>query len=479
MINCPYCNEKLEKNWYYCHSCNKPLIMNLDIEDIHKKTSHMNSFQSDPLSNSNENSDFQIDMIEDIDLDNKIMEIEQKINNSSKNEVSIGDLFLQKASLYYKKRDLLTAQKELENALKNFEIEENQLKIAITHNEIGLLKEDLGYFEDSIYHFDRSIQILQNLEEYKKLVQVYNNIGNAYLQIKDIENAYKYYQNAIDISEKENIVYEEIKSLSNLIEILFVLKDYDRIKKILKRLEDFFNNNKDIYGLITTTLKYGKLYFFLGENYYDTSYDKLIDALDLVNKIENQVSLYLKSKLVWEIYLYLGKINLLRNNNSEAENYLLKSLECVRLYEVGNDNINESIILDSIATLYENKKEYEKAIEYYQLSSEIYFKFGEDYKTAELKLKIGFIYLKFKKNSLKSIDFYEQALKIYEEIEYFKESADIYNILGDIYIEKGLIDIALSHFEKAKNHYKELNDDYNSELVNEKINSLMDLNIRD
>ena len=59
-----------------------------------------------------------------------------------------------------------------------------------------------------------------------------------------------------------------------------------------------FNNNKDIYGLITTTLKYGKLYFFLGENYYDTSYDKFTDALDLIKKIEDQISIYLKSKLV-------------------------------------------------------------------------------------------------------------------------------------------------------------------------------------
>ena len=477
MKNCPYCNRKIEESWIYCQFCNKPLLKNVDIE-VKQINSQSDRFEYETLYESEDDTAFQINHIQD-DFDDKISELERKINEVTQYGDPIGDLLLQKASLYYKNRKFSKTQKELENALENFKIEENELKIAICHNELGLIKEELGYFEDSIYHFDESIQILKNLDENKKLVQVYNNIGNAYFQIKDVENAYKYYQNAIELSEKENLVYEEIKSSSNIVEILFILNDYERIKKILNRLKEFFNNNNDIYGVITTLLKYGKLYFFLGDHYFDKSYDKLLDALELINNIENQISVYMRSKLEWEIFLFQGKINLFWNKLSEAENLLLKSLESVRMFEIENENVNESVILKTLADLFENKKEYEKAIEYYRLASEIYYKFGEDSKNAELKTKIGFIYSKYIKNSLNAIDFYEQALKIFENLEYIKESADIYNILGDIYINKGLIDLAMSSFERAKEYYKELNDIYNSELVDEKINSLIDLNLRE
>ena len=158
------------------------------------------------------------------------------------------------------------------------------------------------------------------------------------------------------------MVYEEIKSLSNLVEILFILKDYDRIKKILKRLQQFFEDSDDLYGLITNLLKYGKLYYFLGKQYYDKSYEKLLNALEFIEKIYDQMTIYMKSKLEWEIYLFMGKINLSRNKASEAEDLLLKSLEAVRMYEIENENINESIILETLAEVYRFEEDYDKQV---------------------------------------------------------------------------------------------------------------------
>ncbi|MBD3214490.1 MAG: tetratricopeptide repeat protein [Candidatus Lokiarchaeota archaeon] len=471
---CPYCDKPIENQWRFCHHCNKPLISDLDRRPLNSRTnsSEFEDYDSYNRYNYESEESFDVNILEDQNIDEKINQIDQKINQSSYGD-NIGDLYLEKAGLYYKKRDLSNSLKELELALESFEHENVQEKIAIAHNEIGLLKEELGYFDNSIYHFDTAINIFKNMEDTIKLIQVYNNIGNAYYQLKDIENSYGFYQKAIELAEEDNMRYEEVKSSSNIVEVLFVLQDFERIKKILKKNYNYFSQNNDIFGLINTYSKYGKLYFYLGENYYEKAYEYLNNAMELAKQIESQISIYAQARMQWEIFLFMGKIDILRNRLQKAENFLLKSLESIRTFEIEADNIKESIILEDLGNLYEIRDEFEKAIEYYTLASEIYYKFGEDFKTAELKTKIAQIYHNSLRKNIEAIDFYENALEIFEKLEYFKEMAQIFDSLGNLYLERDLTEVAINNFEQAKYYYKEIKDNYHTELVDEKINSLI------
>ena len=136
------------------------------------------------------------------------------------------------------------------------------------------------------------------------------------------------------------------------------------------------------------------------------------------------------------------------------------------------DNIKEGDILENLAELYISKGDIGRAIEYYDLSCEIFYKFGDSRKNAELKFKIGKIYLEFEEDTLKAINYIEEALNIYEDLEYTKECAIIYNKLGDIYLLKGMTDIAISNFESAKDNYQNVHDEYSVNLLDEKIKSL-------
>ena len=53
-------------------------------------------------------------------------------------------------------------------------------------------------------------------------------------------------------------------------------------------------------------------------------------------------------------------------------------------------------------------------------------------------------------------------------------AAEILNKLGDIYVSKQMFERALGNFERAKKLYAEAEDEYNKNIVNEKINSLKD-----
>ncbi|MFX1311204.1 MAG: tetratricopeptide repeat protein [Promethearchaeota archaeon] len=475
MRKCPYCQSPVEDNWYYCKSCEKPLISNLQ-DILHKSLRNSYNKADLPYNEIDTDEEFYDNYyIKDKEIDQLIQKIDNNLSSKELlGEPIPGTLLIEKSSLYYKKRDFTNALKNLELALKNFKEGNELLNIAICHNEIGLIQEDIGFFDQAIYHFNRSLEIIKDLNEIEKEIKILNNLGNVYFTIKDLEHSYEYYQEAIKLSKQENLFYEEIKSSSNLIEVLYLLKDYEQIKRILSRNVEFFKEHEDYYGIIQSYIKYGKLYYLIGED-YDLAYENLNNALELIKRVEGKISIYLKSRLEWECYFYLGKLNILWSNSIKAENFLFKSLEAVRVFEIG-DSINEGMILENLAELYITKGEIERALEYYSLSSEIFHKFGDDYKNAEIKYKIGKTLLEFLENNIEAINYFEEALNIYEHKGYIKEAAIVLDKIGDIYISRGLKELALKSLDNAIAHYKELNDDYNIKLIEQKIKSIINNN---
>jgi len=435
MKTCPYCKQYIEDHWSYCHHCNKPLIVNID-----SKTNGRI---------------------------NEILDDQQTLGKTK------GSLLLEEANIYYKKRDLATAIRFLDMALNYFKADNDILNLAITHNEIGLINEEKGFYDNAIYHFQQSIEEFHTINEYPKLILIYNNLANIYFLVKDLEHAYEFYNKALNLAREVNLLSEEIKTSSNLVEILFLLKNYDKIERILNRNLDYFKQISDTYGVIITLTKIGKLNYHLGANNSEFALQKLIEALELINGLESQGELIpdKKAKLEWECFFYLGKLSLLLNNNNEAEEHILKSLKAIRIFEP-KETLDEAKVLKNLAKVYEKGGDNERAIEYNTMASEIYYKFGDDIKVAQLKNKIALIYSDKIMNESEAIIYYEEALEIFEDLRYMKETANILHKMGDIYINKGITELALSNWTKAKDFYQEILDDYNLNLVTEKIKTL-------
>jgi len=468
---CPYCNQFIEDDYPYCPNCNKPLISNLGEAANRRIGSGFGDRELYTSKIEEEDEYYEDTIIKDEKIEYEIQKIEELLERKEVlGEPIPGSLLLEKSSLYYKKRDLTSAIKNLELALVNFEKEDDLFNMAICHNEIGLIQEDTGFFDQAIYHFNRCLEILKEVNDIHKIIKVLNNLGNIYYSVKDLEQSYKFYQEALDLCKQEKLMYEEVKTSSNLVEVLYLLKDYNRIKRILERNSEFFKENEDAYGMIQVHIKFGKLHYITGED-YDLAYERLNNALEIIDRVSENLSVYMKAILEWECFLYLGKIYLLWDNLVDAERYFLKSLEAVRIFEIG-DNFNQGIILESLAELYFIKGEKDKTIEYYILSCEIYHKFGNNKKCAQIKFKIGKIYLDFEKDKSSAIRNFKDALDIYEDLQYIKEAAEVLHKLGDLYIDIKMPDIAKENLEKARDYYEQLQDDYNSNLIKEKIRSL-------
>ena len=471
MNNCPFCRSPVEISWNYCRNCNKPLIT--DINNIYNNRIRPildeTSIYTDEYREQEES--FNVNIISDDTIEYELTQLENQLAENERMGKNMGNLLLEKASLFYRKRDVSNALKNLELALENFKEEEDSTNLIIAHNEIGLIHEETGFFDQAIYHFDRSLSLIEDVGDPLKEIHVLNNLGNVYGLINDLDNANNFYQKALTLADGENLELESIKTASNLVEILLLLKDYDRVKKILKRNLDFFIQTDDIYGVIQTRTKYGKMFYHLGEEYYDQSFNCFTSVLELVDGIKNNISIFIRKKLEWECYLYLGYLHALWDN-LEAEDFLLKSLEAVRTFEI-QENIKEGVVLEAIAKFYLLKGEDQKAIDYFSYSKDIYQKFGDKLKIAEMKYQVAQIFQEYIQNDQKAIQNYEESLEIFENLNKSKIVADIHSKLGDIYISKNN-DLALSNFEDAKKIYAELEDDYNTAIIDGKINSLKD-----
>jgi tetratricopeptide (TPR) repeat protein len=473
MNNCPFCKQPIESYWTYCRNCNKPLITNIDDELSKRLFSHSDGASYHSNGFEEEEEYYDVNVVDDESIELELTELEAQLTESEKLGKDMGNLLLAKAGLFYKKRDFPEALKNLELALENFLDEKDFLNAIVCHNELGLIHEETGFFDQAIYHFDRALNTLEGLNDYIKKIQVLNNLGNVYFLINDLEHSYKYYQDALNLAEQENLELDAIKTSSNLVEVLISLKDFDRVKKILKINLEYFTIINDVYGIIQTRIKYGKLYYHLGEDYYDQSFNCLTGVLTLIDTIKDHTSFIIQKKLEWECFLFLGHLYSLWDNDLEAEDYFLKSLEAVRTFEV-QENIKEGIVLEAIAEFYSLKGEDGKAIDYYRYSKDIYQKFGDKLKIGEMKYHVATIFQNYIQDEQKAIIYYEEALEIFESLNNTKMAAEILNKLGDMYVSKQMFEQALSKFERAKKFYVESEDDNNKNIVTEKINSLND-----
>ncbi|MGV9205229.1 MAG: tetratricopeptide repeat protein, partial [Promethearchaeia archaeon] len=436
----------IKKEWRFCKHCNKPLIVNLELSE--QKPDLESDQESDFMHSKAEN------FFQTLDLKTReqLQKVEKKISQKIQNLESIGSLLLEKAGIYYNNRDFSTTLKILREALENFQDEGDNLKIAVTHNQIGLILEDQGFYDEAIYHFANSIKLLKKIQENPKLIKVYNNIANAYYLIQDIEQAYSYYEKALKLAKNENQMDDVIKTNSNLTEILILLNQFQDANQRLQRNLRYFQANKEMYGLINTYTKLGKLFFLKDAQDHGKSLSYLEKALNLIKKVRDQISAYLRAELEWECYFYLGRIYFKQGEIKKAMNYLFLSLDAIRTYQP-EESINEASVLETLANVYALQEDYQRSIEYYALANKIYSKFGQEEKIAHITYKLGQIYLTLLETD-KALKKFEEAIELYENLDYIKQIAEIHHEIGKIYLENDLIDLAISSFRKARNYYK-------------------------
>ncbi|UII28783.1 tetratricopeptide repeat protein [Fulvivirga maritima] len=118
--------------------------------------------------------------------------------------------------------------------------------IAKSYNNLGLLSEELGDVHEAVDYFLKAIKINYELGTLNE--NPLKNLGDLYLRTDDLENAQKYYEQALSISEQNEDLASQRDIYNILLNVALRQKDFERSIEYA-RLRDHYmrlQNKRDL-----------------------------------------------------------------------------------------------------------------------------------------------------------------------------------------------------------------------------------------
>lgn len=241
-----------------------------------------------------------------------------------------------------------------------------------------------------------AIKEIENLPEYKGLI--INNLGDCYMELDDYENAYKYFQEALKFSRKEEDSLLEAISMFNVGRVYKIQSNYT------KALEYIYSSK------------------LLSEKIGDTEGAAYSDY-------------------------ELGIISHLQGESEQAINFLKASIEISD--SLGIQELQAQAIIE-IADIKEEQNDLIEAIQYYYQALNINEQFGNQKGIAEANLGLGKLQIKMKSLESASSSLH-QGLAISKALEDKDLEAKYYEALSMLYETKGQLKISLDYYRTFKN----------------------------
>ena len=242
----------------------------------------------------------------------------------------------------------------------------------------------------------------------------------------------------------------------------------DKIEKYLKKSDELINVNLDsalfyskkanqlIDNLSDDTDKVD-VYRLLGNIYlargnYVTSLEYYLKAAKIIetkllSSPTNQK--YLEYKV--ELFIHLGNVYQLQHNFGEALKFYDKALvelDHAKLKDTKKKSILELKILNNSGGIYLKKKNFDKALSYFEKASKINETINDVALEANLFNNLGICYLE-KKESVSAIYYFEEALKIRLKTNDQRGISQCYNNLGKAYGLRKEYAKAQKYFDEA------------------------------
>ncbi len=164
-------------------------------------------------------------------------------------------------------------------------------------------------------------------------------------------------------------------------------------------------------------------------------------ALDIAKQMGHPAALAIAYGNVGSIYHDKGEY-------TKALDYYIKSLEFKEPMHMGTT-------LSNIGSIYRNQGNYLKALEYYQRSLELHQQKGDQGAVAIALSNIGGIYM-YQDDYANAFDYYTQSLTIFEQIDHQKGIAETYSHIGLLYDKHGADLKALDYHKKSLKIFEQM-----------------------
>ncbi len=309
------------------------------------------------------------------------------------------------------------------------------------YNIIGLLNQELGNFDDAINYFAKSLEITLESNNYYKAMHGYNYIGNTFFSRKLYNLARNNYLKSLEIANDDSYEIQTVRavSINNLALIYLEEKKYDSAESKFKEAFEVRNKLKDTVLIIHSLQYLADLSAIRGnyneaENYIEKAWNLIkLSRNSKINDAEVDYAIFTALKIRAKVDVLIGKEFLVEETRAFADSILtdkMKSESSAFLYK-WNFNLGEAYLL---------KKDFQKSIK----------SFNDALNSA---ISVN--------NKYRIMNVYEMLKKVYQEFNDLKN----YNFYSAKYfiIKDSLDDIALHHQLNILSEFEHTNE-FNKKL---------------
>ncbi|MDM8517740.1 adenylate/guanylate cyclase domain-containing protein [Desulfobacterales bacterium HSG16] len=244
-------------------------------------------------------------------------------------------------------------------ALQQAELSGDAKDVAEALNNIGVAFKNMGDYEQAMDYYLNALKIRETLSDRKEIANSLHNVGVLYDYLLNYEKALEYYHQALTIREEIGDKKGIASSYNNIGIIHHFSEEYQKALDYYHRALNLRKQIEDKKGVGSSMNNSGAAYRALGNHKEALSY--FLKAINIFKELNDTYEVANISNNIGELYLELEQY-------PKAEEYLKLGLSLGK--KIGaKELIRESY--EFFSRLHVADKDYQKALEYFKLSADV------------------------------------------------------------------------------------------------------------
>jgi len=293
-------------------------------------------------------------------------------------------------------------------------------------------------------YFHKSLEIYEELNDKYGIAKNLGNMGIIYEKQSIYSKALEYYNKALNLNQKVENRFGIANNLGNIGNIYELQSIYPKALEYYQKALKINEELRDKSGIANNLGNIGNIYV------YQSNFPKALEYYNKALKLNETVG----NKYRIAINLgNIGNIYILQSNFSKASEYYNKAL---KLNETVGNKYGIANNLGNIGIAYSSISDFTRSLEYYHKALKIYKELANKQGIANIVGNIGELYLKLSQDTIinksenklelllnretnlyKSIEYTENAIEIFKEINDLNNQSIFLNNLSQAYQLKG------------------------------------------
>jgi tetratricopeptide (TPR) repeat protein len=379
-------------------------------------------------------------------------------------------------NVYYHEDRMAEALRHYEQALTIYEMQKPGLGQATALNNIGLVADNMGDSKKALDYYGRSLPLSREFGDKRGEANTLADMGLIYANLGDQQKALDYYGQALELRRSLGEKQGEADTLTN---IGFSHRALGENLKAVEAFEQALKLRREIgdkHGEANALKKVGETYYALGE--HQKALEHYLQSLPLLRELKDregemealayaglltlalgeyqqgvthfrqaQAIAHADGDRVAEAFL-LTFIGVAHFELNQEETGFAEVAQAQRVFDAEGFTPGRVWTLFLTGSMYEDSKEFDKALSYYNQSLAHMKGLGVPRLEGGLLQNIGEVYAATGKRA-EALDVYSRALELYRADKYTYGEASVLVAIGDVYEGQGEKEKAAVYYARA------------------------------